>query len=146
MINYLNILDLWSVIEKAYEPEYANSVGNEAKVEVHASTERKKLNNLAINAIYNAVSESVALLFGNTTNAKEMWDTLIDRYEGNTQIKRTKIAGLDTKFETFKIENGENVEDMYNRLMHIQNEFIELGEPLSNDKIVGKLLRVMLGA
>jgi hypothetical protein len=33
---------------------------------------------------------------------------------------------------------------MYNRLIHIQNKFSELGEILSNEKIIGKILCVML--
>ena len=73
-----------------------------------------------------------------------MCDSLITKYEGNDQIKRTKLAGLETKFETFCVESGETVEDTDNRLLQIQHEFIELGQPLSNNKIVGKLLRVML--
>ena len=73
-----------------------------------------------------------------------MWDALVHKYEGNDQIKQTKLTGLEPKFETFSVENSESVEDIYNRLLQIQNEFIELGQPLSNNKIVGKLLRVML--
>jgi hypothetical protein len=33
---------------------------------------------------------------------------------------------------------------MYNRLIHIQNKFSELGETLSNKKFAEKLLHVML--
>ena len=135
MVNYLNILEVWDIIENGYVPVY--DVGDDKSQTIFSKGEKSKNDN-AVNAILNAISELVALIFGNLTSAKEMWNAL------NTQIKRTKIAGLETKFETFRVENGETIEDMYNRLMHIQNEFIELGEPLSNDKIVGKLLRVML--
>jgi hypothetical protein len=140
MINYLNILELWDVVNKGYTPIFTT----DTKIETLESKQTKKENDLAINAIINLVSESVALIFGSSSTAKEMWDALVNRYEGNTQIKRTKLTGLEAKFETFKVEDGESIEDMYNRLMHIQNEFIELGEPLSNNKIVGKLLRIML--
>jgi hypothetical protein len=33
---------------------------------------------------------------------------------------------------------------MYSRLMHILNEFDEVGESLSNSKIVGKIFRTMI--
>ena len=69
-----------------------------------------------------------------------MWESLIHKYESNDQIKQTKLAGLETKFETFGVENGESVEDSYNKLLQMQNEFVELGQPLSNNKIVGKFL------
>jgi hypothetical protein len=33
---------------------------------------------------------------------------------------------------------------MYNRFIHIQNKFVELGEILSNEKVIDFFLRVML--
>jgi hypothetical protein len=53
------------------------------------------------------------------TTANDMWNALLTRYEGNIQIKRTKLTGLEIKFENFRIEDGEILEDMYTRLMHI---------------------------
>jgi hypothetical protein len=55
-----------------------------------------------------------------------------------------KVTELETKFENFRLEDRETFENMYNRLIHIQNEFYEFGETLSNEKVVGKLLRVIL--
>jgi gag-polypeptide of LTR copia-type len=78
------------------------------------------------------------------TSARDMRLALLNRFECNTQIKRTKIMGLETKFENFKMEGHESIEEMYNRLLSIQNEFSYLGEPLTNNKVVGKILRVML--
>ena len=130
MINYLNILEIWDVVAYGYTPTYTTIVAtettNEITFETPESKTSKKDNDLAVNAIFNLVHESVSSLFGSTTSAKEMWDALVNRYEGNTQIKRTKITGLEARFETFKVEEGESIEDMYNRLMHIQNEFTEL--------------------
>jgi gag-polypeptide of LTR copia-type len=99
----------------------------------------KRANDNAVNAIFNSVSEGIALLFCNMITAHEMWNTLITRYEGNSQIKKTKIIGLKTKFENSRLEDGETLENMYNRLIHIQNKFSELGETLSKGKVIGKL-------
>jgi hypothetical protein len=41
-------------------------------------------------------------------------------------------------------ENIYSIENMYSRLMHILNEFDEVGESLSNSKIVGKIFRIMI--
>jgi hypothetical protein len=59
-------------------------------------------------------------------------------------MKRTKLMGLESEFENFCIQEGESVENMYSRLMHILNEFDEIGESLSNSKIVGKIFRAMM--
>jgi gag-polypeptide of LTR copia-type len=52
--------------------------------------------------------------------------------------------GLESEFENFCIQEGESIENMYSRLIHILNEFDEVGESLSNSKIVGKIFRAMM--
>jgi gag-polypeptide of LTR copia-type len=73
-----------------------------------------------------------------------MWETVLNKFEGNTQMKRTKLMVLESEFENFYIQEGESIENMYSRLMHILNEFDEVGESLSNSKIVGRVFRAMM--
>jgi hypothetical protein len=56
-------------------------------------------NDYAVNVILNSVSERTAILFGTTEIASEMWETLLNRFEGNSQMKRTKLMGLESEFE-----------------------------------------------
>ena len=95
-----------------------------------------KENDNVVNAIYNSVSESVRSVLSMSkymNNAHKMWEALVNHYEGNAQIKRTKRSGLNTRFESFKVEEGESIDDMYSRLMGIQNEFFNIGEPLDDE-------------
>jgi gag-polypeptide of LTR copia-type len=73
-----------------------------------------------------------------------MWETLLNRFEGNSQMKRTKLMGMESKFEKKIVQEEESIENMYSRLMYILNEFDEVGESLSNSKIVGKIFRAMM--
>jgi hypothetical protein len=59
-------------------------------------------------------------------------------------MKRTKLMGLESEFENFYIQEGESIENMYSRLMHILNQFDEVGESLSNSKIIGNIFRAMM--
>jgi uncharacterized protein YjgD (DUF1641 family) len=52
--------------------------------------------------------------------------------------------GLESEFEIFFIQEGESIENIYSRLMHILKEFDEVGESLSNSKIIGKIFRAMM--
>jgi hypothetical protein len=64
MINYLNILDVWSIVEHGYELKYnttTHSLTAESQID-------KCLNNCVINAILNSVSEPIALVFDNMTS------------------------------------------------------------------------------
>jgi mRNA-degrading endonuclease YafQ of YafQ-DinJ toxin-antitoxin module len=140
MVNYLNILDLWDVVQHGYISHYDPS-----NLTMTQKTKKlKSRNDYAVNVILNSVSENITILFGTTEIASEMWETLLNRFEGNTQMKRTKLMGLESEFENFYIQEGESIENMYSRLMHILNEFDEVGESLSNSKIVCKIFRAMI--
>jgi gag-polypeptide of LTR copia-type len=107
MINYLNIIDVWSIVEHGYEPKFNTST--------HCLTIKsqidKYLNDCAVNIILNSISEPITLVFGNMTSVRDMWLVLLNRFEGNAQIKRTKIMGLQIKFENFKMEDHESIEE-----------------------------------
>jgi hypothetical protein len=68
----------------------------------------------------------------------------LNKFEGNTQMKKIKLMSLEFEFENFCIQEGESIENMYSRLMYILNVFDEIGEFLSNSKIVGKIFRTMM--
>jgi gag-polypeptide of LTR copia-type len=106
--------------------------------------ELKSQNDYAVNVILNSVSEKIAILFGTTKIVSEMWETLLNRFEDNTQMKRTKLMSLESELKKFCIQEGESIENIYSKLMHILNEFDEVGESLSNSKIVGKIFRAMM--
>jgi hypothetical protein len=68
MINYFNILDVWFIIEHGYEPKYnitIHSLTTESQID-------KGLNDCAVNAILNSISEPIALVFGNMTSVRDM--------------------------------------------------------------------------
>jgi uncharacterized protein YjgD (DUF1641 family) len=59
-------------------------------------------------------------------------------------MKRTKLMCLESEFKNFCIQERESIKNKYSRLIHILNEFDEIGEFLSNSKIVGKIFRTMM--
>jgi gag-polypeptide of LTR copia-type len=140
MVNYLNILDLWDVVQHGYVPHYDPS----NLILTQKAKELKSQNDYTVNVILNSVSEKIVILFDTTEITSEMWEALLNRFEGNTQMKRAKLMCLESELENFCIQEGESIENMYSRLMHILNEFDEVGEFLSNSKIVDKIFRAMM--
>ena len=62
MQNYLDLIDVWSIVETCYEPKYENN-----KTDLTAESKVDKVNNsTAVNAILNSVSEQVAIVLPNT--------------------------------------------------------------------------------
>jgi gag-polypeptide of LTR copia-type len=140
MVNYFNILDLWDIFQYCYVPHYySNNLALISKAK-----ELKSQNNYTVNIILNSVSEIIAILFGTIKIASEIREILLNRFEGNSQIKRSKLVVLESEFENFCIQEEDPIENMYLKLMHILNEFDNLGESLSNSKMVDKIFRVMM--
>jgi hypothetical protein len=68
MMNYLNILDLWDIVQHGYVSHYdSNNLTLTQKTK-----ELKSQNGYAVNIILNSVSERIAILFGTTEIASEM--------------------------------------------------------------------------
>jgi hypothetical protein len=99
MVNYLNILGLWDVVQHGYIPHYDPS----NLTMTQKAKELKSQNDYAVNVILNSISEKIAILFGTTEIASEMWETILNRFEGNTQMKRTKLMGVESEFKNFYI-------------------------------------------
>jgi len=73
--------------------------------------------------------------------AKDVWEILKTAHEGITKVKRAKFQLLTTKFENLRMMEDESIQDYYLNILHIANAFESLGEKISDEKLVRKILR-----
>ena len=76
-------------------------------------------------------------------SAKEIWDCLKTAHEETEQVKESKIDMLTSRYEKFKMKEGETIHDMFTKLSSITNELRSLGEPISMTKQVRKVLQIL---
>ncbi|XP_069149941.1 uncharacterized protein [Solanum lycopersicum] len=76
-------------------------------------------------------------------SAKEIWDCLLTAHEGTEQVKKSKIDMLTSRYDNFKMKEGETIHDMFTKFSSITNELRSLGEPISMTKQVRKVLRIL---
>ena len=62
-------------------------------------------------------------------------------YEGTSKVKMSKLQLLTTKFENLKMEEYENIHEFHMNVLDIANSFDSLGEKISDEKLVRKILR-----
>ena len=77
MVNFLKLIDVWDIIEKGYSPKY--NAGT--KVLTTESQLEKTKDESAINVILNFINEQIDIDFENSSNARDMWLALLNRYE-----------------------------------------------------------------
>ncbi|XP_009779490.2 uncharacterized protein [Nicotiana sylvestris] len=78
--------------------------------------------------------------------AKEIWEALQTAHERTTQVNQYKIDMLTTKYELFKMKEDESIQEMHTRFTSIINELHSLGEIISTNKLVRKILSVLPGS
>ncbi|XP_070010442.1 uncharacterized protein [Nicotiana sylvestris] len=75
-------------------------------------------------------------------SAKDIWEALQTTYEGTTQVKKSKIDMLTTKYELFRMKDNESIQDMHTRFTII-NELHSLGEVIPRNNLLKKILSIL---
>ena len=76
-----------------------------------------------------------------TNVAKEAWTILETTYEGTKVVKTMKLQRLTSSFEEIRMGEDETFDDFYAKLKDIVNSAFNLGESITESKIVRKILR-----
>jgi hypothetical protein len=73
-------------------------------------------------------------------NAKEIWDTLKTAHEGDEVTKITKRETIEGELGRFRLRQGEEPQDMYNRLKTLVNQVRNLGSKKWDDQEMVKVI------
>jgi len=147
---YLKSIDnkTWKAILKGWEhPFVLDKDGHKTEVlkpeEEWSAPEYEQAlaNSRALNATLNGVDKNMFRMIKQCNVAKDAWETLKIAHEGTIKIKSSKIQVLTTKFENLKMKEDETIRDYYMNVLDIANSFDSLGEKLSNEKLIRKILR-----
>ncbi|KAJ0733550.1 putative transcription factor interactor and regulator CCHC(Zn) family [Helianthus annuus] len=76
----------------------------------------------AMSMITMAMTQSILHTFRKRNSSKELWDSMIQRYEGNEMYKKRRLERLKTQFVVFKALKNESFDDTVNRFYHLLSE------------------------
>jgi hypothetical protein len=150
MIAFLKSLDsrTWKAVLKGWEhPKILDANGVDTGVlkleeDWSAAEDTASLgNSKALNALFNGVDKNMFRLIKQCTVAKNAWEILRTTHEGNAKVKSSRIQLLNTKFENLRMKEEESIHDFHMNLLEVDNSFEALGEKLSEEKLVRKMLR-----
>ncbi|KAK2449300.1 gag-protease polyprotein [Trifolium repens] len=98
-------------------------------------------NNKALNALFNGVDKNMFRLIKQCTIAKDAWEILKTTHEGTSKVKSSRLQLLHSKFENLRMKEEETIYDFHMSILDLANSFDSLGERLSDEKLVRKILR-----
>ncbi|CAM8910823.1 unnamed protein product [Rhodiola kirilowii] len=98
-------------------------------------------NSKAKNAIFSGVDGKNFKMISTCEIAKTAWDILRTAHEGTTKVKISRMETVTSKFENLRMQEDETIADFNTRVLDISNEAFALGEPMTEETLVRKVLR-----
>ncbi|XP_073120785.1 uncharacterized protein [Henckelia pumila] len=95
----------------------------------------------ALNAMFTSVDMNMFNLIGTCICARDAWEKLQTHCEGSESVKKTRMHLITSKFEKLRMEESETIMEYNGRLKSLANEASILGDPISNERLVSKVLR-----
>lgn len=100
-------------------------------------------NSKALNAIFNGVDNNMFRLINTCTKVKDAWEILKTAHEGTSKIMMSRLQLLTIKFENMRMNEDESISDFNIILRDISKNSFSLGEKISKEKLVRKILRYL---
>ena len=93
-----------------------------------------------LDKLLNGLEESVFTKVSHCKSTKEIWDKILNIYEGDSKVKATKLQTYRGQFEQIKMKEYENIVAYFLRFDETMNAIIGLGEEIEEFVIVQNIL------
>jgi hypothetical protein len=127
---------IWDVIEFGVQ---VPSVGDEDYDEDEVA-QNQHFNSQATTILLASLSREEYNKVQGLKSAKEIWDTLKTAHEGDEVTKITKRETIEGELGRFRLRQGEEPQDMYNRLKTLVNQVHNLGSKKWDDHEMVKVI------
>ncbi|RVW59737.1 Retrovirus-related Pol polyprotein from transposon TNT 1-94 [Vitis vinifera] len=135
MENFLRSKEYWNLVETGIT---AAAEGIDLSDAQKKALEDQKLKDLkAKNYLFQAIDRSILETILKKDTAKDIWDSLKQKYQGTARVKHAQLQALRKEFEVLHMKTGESVNDYFGRTLIIANKMRTHGERMvdveSND-------------
>ncbi|KAC9670495.1 hypothetical protein E3N88_45417 [Mikania micrantha] len=104
------------------------------------SNHSSKKDDKAYASITMAQSTDIAFGFKEHHTSKQLWNALVERFEGNEDMRESRKDMLRQRFNMFNHIKGESLEAQLNRFTHLMTEMTSDGIEMSKGDVNKKLL------
>jgi hypothetical protein len=132
---FLKSIDCWSIVETG------STKLEDVALELVPQKTARLSNDKTLHALCQALSPFEFAKISNCKSAKEAWKILEKTYEGTKLVKSAKLQMLIPKFEEIKMLEDETFGEFYSKMSDLKNSMVSLGKPISDVKLIRKILR-----
>lgn len=139
MENFLKSKEYWQQIEQGV-PTAAAKTDAQRKAKEDAQLKDLKVKIYLFQAIDRNIMETIL----NKETTKGIWDSMRQKYQGSTKVKRAKLQALRREFEVLAMKEGEKVNEYFGRTFAIANRMKVHGDQrIDQVAIIENILRSM---
>ncbi|CAN6684534.1 unnamed protein product [Malus baccata var. baccata] len=136
--------DHWilNLVETGVTAAAEGADSNEAQKKV---IDEQKLKDLKCkNYLFQAIDRSILETILKKNTAKDIWDSLKQKYQGTARVKCAQLQALRKEFEMLHMKAGESVNDYFGRTLVIANKMRIHKKHMEDVVIIEKILRSMV--
>lgn len=93
--------------------------------------------------LFQAIDKTIVETILNKSTAKGIQDSIRQKYQGSTRVKRAQLQALRREFEVLGMKEGEKVDGQFGRTLAIANRMKAYCEKMKKIVIIEKILRSM---
>jgi len=142
MENFLRSKEYWQLVEHGISVVTDKTTASEAELK---AMEEQQLKDLKIkNYLYQAIDREILDTILNNETSKDIWDSMKQKFQGSTRVKRAQLQALRRDFETLQMKEDETVNSYFVCTLKIAKSMKACGESMREDIIAAKILRLMI--
>lgn len=141
MENFLRSKEYWGLVVNGVPVVAEDVVLTDAQRKHIEDQQLKDLK--AKNYLFQALDRSILETILNKKTTKDIWDSMKQKFQGTTRVKRGNLQALRKEFEILHMKSGETVNEYFSRTLAISNKMKVNGEDKGNTAVVEKILRSM---
>ena len=93
------------------------------------------------NYLFQSIDRTIMETILDKNTAKSIWDSMRQKYQGSTRVKRAQLQALRKEVEILQMKDGEKVDEYFARVLTIANKMKAHEEIMGQNVIVEKILR-----
>ncbi|XP_073035741.1 uncharacterized protein [Primulina eburnea] len=141
MENFLRSKEYWELIETGIPIADNKAELTEGQ---RKTIEGQHLKDLKVkNYLFQAIDRTIMETILHKESSKSIWDSMRQKYQGSTRVKRAQLQALRREFEVLQMKEGEKVDEYFARTLTIANKMKAHGEQMGQVVIIEKILRSM---
>jgi hypothetical protein len=105
--------------------------------------ETKKKDCKALFLIHQCVDSANFEKISSATSSKQAWEILQNAHGGGDKVKKVRLQSLRRQYELLGMMDKESIGDFFTRLQTLVNTMKNLGEQISDQMIIEKVLRTL---